>query len=151
MYNSCSFSGHRLVGNDLDKALLARVTENLIIYQKTQIFYCGMAQGFDLIAAETVLNLKKKYSHIQLIACVPHQGQSVYFSSKDKIAYKNILSRCDEVKVFSDYYFNGCMQLRDRYMVDHSDVLVCFLRENSGGTYYTVNYAKKNGKAVIEI
>ena len=40
---------------------------------------------------------------------------------------------------------------RDRYLVDNSDLLVCFLRKNRGGTFYTVNYARKKGKKIIEL
>lgn len=149
MFKSCAFTGHRIVGTDLDKNLLKRVIENLI-KRGTETFYCGMAKGFDLIAAECVLGFKKNCD-VKLIACVPYEGQSDSFTEKDKKTYEYILRNCDCVKVFSSYYYNGCMQQRDRYMVDNSDVVVCFLRENRGGTFYTVKYAKKKDIPLIEL
>ena len=150
MEKKCAFSGHRnLRAFDFDQALLDRVVLNLIKMGTTQ-FLCGMAYGFDLAAAETVLMYKKDYD-IKLIACLPCADQADTFSKANKLKYENILSVCDEVITLSPSYHKGCMHERDRYMVDNSDVLVCFLRKNSGGTFYTVNYAKKLGKKVIVI
>lgn len=145
----CAFTGHREVGTELDEKLLKRVVERLV-KRGTQTFYCGMARGFDLIAADCVLSLKRKYD-VKLVACVPYEGQGDSFYGKEKERYARVLSACDEVNVLSPRYYNGCMQARDRYMVDHCDGVVCFLRENRGGTYYTVNYAKKKNLPVIEV
>ncbi len=147
--NACSFSGHRELDADFDRSLLERVVESLI-KRGTDTFLCGMARGFDLAAAETVLKFKEKYG-VKLVACIPYEGQADYFSSSDRERYENILRYCDEKRVFAEKYNRYCMFARDRYMADNSSVLVCYLRKNSGGTFYTVNYAKKTGLKVIEI
>lgn len=147
--SSCSFTGHRELA-DLDVALLDRVIKNLIISGCTR-FLCGMAQGFDLTAAESVLALKKEYPTVELVACVPCEGQSRYYSSADRARYDRVLKSCSEVIVLSEDYYQGCMHVRDRFMVDNSDVVVCYLRKKSGGTYYTVKYAKTHDKKVIEL
>ena len=148
--NVCCFSGHRnLKSYDFDQALLDRVVLDLIKMGTTE-FLCGMAYGFDLAAARTVLMYKNDYE-IKLTACLPCANQSDTFSQANKLQYKIILDACDEVITLSPYYYNGCMLERDRYMVDNSDILVCFLRKNSGGTFYTVNYARKQNKKIIEL
>jgi predicted Rossmann fold nucleotide-binding protein DprA/Smf involved in DNA uptake len=43
------------------------------------------------------------------------------------------------------------MFARDRYIVDKSDVLLCYLRKKSGGTYYTYKYAEELEKEIIII
>lgn len=149
MYTNCSFSGHRVLDSSFDEGLLDRVILNLI-KSGTRNFYCGMAMGFDLIAAEIVLRYKESYD-IRLCACVPCEEQSKFYSIKDKGRYEKILCACDEKIVFSQEYVEGCMQERDRFMVDNSDVLVCYLRKNRGGTFYTVNYARKHDKKIIEL
>jgi uncharacterized phage-like protein YoqJ len=108
-----------------------------------------MAKGFDLIAADAVLSLKRDFSHLKLIACVPCPGQERYFSDEDKETYARILQSADEVKVLSPNYYNGCMYARDRYMVDNSSYVIAFLREKLGGTFYTVNYARSQSKEII--
>lgn len=146
----CAFTGHRrLDGSNFDEHLLERVIEDLI---KTGVnrFLCGMAVGFDLKAAQTVLALKDRYG-AELVACLPCADQSARFSASSKRLYDEILSKCDEVITLADEYRSGCMLTRDRYLVDNCDVLVSFLRKTSGGTHYTVGYAKKRGKKVIEL
>ena len=150
MIKSCAFTGHRnLNGTDFDASLLDRIVLDLI-KTGTKRFYCGMALGFDLQAAHSVLIYKKKYD-IQLIACLPCANQSDTFPPSDKKIYDDILKKCDEKIVLSSEYYNGCMHYRDRYMVDKCNVLVTYQRRKSGGTSYTVNYAKAKGVNIIEL
>ena len=149
MYTNCAFSGHRALDSRFDYNLLDRVILNLI-KSGARNFYCGMATGFDMEAAEIVLRYKKQYG-IRLCACIPCEGQNKYYSIKDKGRYEDILCACDEKIVFSEEYNSWCMQERDRFLVDNCDVLLCYLRKKSGGTYYTVNYAKKLDKKIIEL
>lgn len=150
MNKTCAFSGHRNLNyGDFDITLLDRVVLNLIKNGTTD-FLCGMAVGFDLEAAQSVLRYKEQYG-IKLIACLPCGNQSERFSLKNKKLYERIIELCDEVVTLAPAYYNGCMQARDRYMAENSDVLVCYLRKESGGTFYTVNYAKKLGKKIIEL
>ena len=51
----------------------------------------------------------------------------------------------------SEHYSSDCFFARNRYMVDKADVVVCAYDGQSGGTAYTVNYALKKGKIVIQI
>ena len=146
----CAFTGHRnLAGTDFDEHLLERVVLNLVKNGTTR-FLCGMAVGFDMKAALAVLALKGLYD-IELVACLPCANQSERFSARNKKLYNEILARCDDIIIMEMEYKNGCMQERDRYLVDNCDVLVSFLRKTSGGTYYTVNYARKQNKKIIEL
>ena len=146
----CAFTGHRnLNSGGFDINLLDRVILDLI-KTGTEKFICGMALGFDLTAAQIVYAYKRVYD-IKLVACIPCANQTDTFSEKSKRLYDYILGKCDEVITLAPEYYSGCMQARDRYMVDNSDLLVCYLRKNFGGTYYTVNYAKKQGKKIIEL
>ena len=149
MYTNCAFTGHRILDSRLDVNLLDRVILNLI-KSGTRNFYCGMATGFDMLAAEIVLRYKESYN-LNLCACIPCEAQSKYYSVKDKRRYEKILCASDEKIVFSSEYVEGCMQERDRFLVDNCDVIVCYLRKKYGGTYYTVNYAKTQDKKIIEL
>lgn len=145
---SCTFTGHRYI-RDLDFALLDRVILNLAKGGCTR-FLCGMAKGFDLAAAESVLALDKKY-RARLVACVPCENQTDVFSSADRARYERIIKGCSEMVVLAESYYGGCMHVRDRFMVDNSDVVLCYLRQKAGGTYYTYRYAEKCGKKIIEL
>lgn len=146
----CAFTGHRnLNSGGFDSALLDRVIVDLIKTGTTE-FLCGMALGFDMQAAQCVLAVKKTYG-VKLTACLPCGNQSEVFTAKNRELYEAVIDRCDEVIILSPYYYSGCMHERDRYMVDKSDVIVSYLRKKSGGTFYTVNYARKLGKKIIEL
>jgi uncharacterized phage-like protein YoqJ len=147
---SCAFTGHREVNDYLDGQLLEKCLKNLID-QGVNTFYNGMAKGFDLLAAELVLKLKRTYPQIKLIACIPCLGQEKSYSDEDKSRYAAILEKCDDIKIISRTYYTGCMFARDRYMVDNSDYLVALLRHTHGGTYYTVSYAKSKNKPIIVV
>ena len=147
--SSCAFTGHRELFADFDRPLLERVVSTLVRRGCTD-FYCGMAKGFDLAAAETVLKLKGMYD-AELIACIPYAGQAEYFSLSDRERYENILKYCSKKIIFSEKYNRWCMHARDRFMAENCSSLICYLRKNSGGTFYTVNYARRQGVKIIEI
>lgn len=141
-------SGHRVLKKDFDKAKLADILQKLIL-QNYLIFYIGMARGFDLACFKELLQLKIIYTNVKIIACVPCANQDRYYSIIEREAYKNYLNLSDEVIVLNDRYINGCMQQRNRYMVDNSDTLFTYIYKNNGGTFYTLNYAKQKDKQII--
>lgn len=149
MYENCAFTGHRILEKDFDYNLLDRVILNLI-KGGTKNFYCGMAMGFDLAAAESVLQYKNAYD-INLIACIPCLGQENGYSKKNRERYQRILENCSQKIVLTEEYYDGCMFVRDRFMVDNCDVLVSYLRHKRGGTSYTVKYAQSKNVNIIEL
>ena len=139
---SCVFTGHRELEEDFSVRQLRSVIEE-VIKGGVKDFYNGMAKGFDLTAATVVVKLKKKYPQIRLIACVPCYGQEKYFSEKDKKTYVSILKKADEKIILSPSYYRGCMQVRDRYMVERADVMIAYCKKKEGGAAYTVKIFQK--------
>jgi uncharacterized phage-like protein YoqJ len=139
---SCAFTGHRTLDKDFSPRLLKKYVLALIS-DGVDVFYSGMAIGFDLIAAETVLSCKKKFPNIRLVACIPHYGQEKRYSEKDKARYAKILKNADEQVLLCEEFTKNCYMDRNRYMADRADVLVAYLKQNTGGTAYTVKYFQK--------
>lgn len=149
--SACAFTGHRDLDADFSEKALREETEKLILRGVTD-FYNGMAMGFDLIAAETVLKLKKKYPKIRLIACIPCYNQERGFTDKDKKRYVKILKKADEKVQLADEYYRGCMQVRDKYMAERADVMIAYCKKETGGAAYTVRCFKrvhKNGEIIF--
>ena len=142
-----ALSGHRELPEGFDINALHDTLEELIKEGCTHVC-CGMARGFDLLALECLIDLKRRY-HVCVEACIPHRGQADKFPQFDKMRYECLLSRCDVKTVLSEKYHSGCMLARNRYMVDKSDVLLAYCTRSSGGTAYTVDYAKRAGLHVI--
>ena len=115
------------------------------------IFRAGGAIGFDRIAADAVLALRQKHSDVQLHIFVPCLEQNKYFSKEENEHYMAQIKGADKIMCISEHYTQWCMHQRNRALVDGAEVLVCYLRKNSGGTAYTVNYAIKHEKRVIRL
>ncbi len=65
--------------------------------------------------------------------------------------YERIKSQADKVVYVSQEYTKDCMFKRNRHLVDNSSVCICYKIKDSGGTAYTVSYAKEQGLEVINI
>ena len=96
-----------------------------------------------------MLALREKYPHITLEAAVPYPGQADSWPMEQRQRYERILSRCARVTVVQEQYSRSCMLERNRYMVDRCDVLLVGYNEQSGGTLYTINYARKKSREMI--
>lgn len=158
---TCAFTGHRpykLPGGGREGSLFTKqLKANLAYFVEEQIkrgrprFLCGMAQGFDLFAAETVLNLQEKYEEASLVAVIPYPGQAARWDGEWKSRYYNVLAGCDGVETISEKYFRGCEIVRDHYLVDHASALICFYTGAPGGTAHTVQRALDQGLENINI
>ena len=145
---TCAFTGHRILGKDFNDEKLEETIVD-IIKKGYDTFLVGMAIGFDNKCFNILKNLKRE--NIKIIACIPCKNQDKFFKNEDKERYQEYLKKVDKIVCFGDEYVNGCMQIRNRYMVDNSSVLIAYLKYFKGGALYTVNYAKKQGLEIINL
>ena len=150
---TCCFTGHRKIPLDQLECVTQRLRDAVIASIKDgyQYFGAGGALGFDTLAAQTVLNLKKDYQQIKLILVLPCKTQTRGWKQEDIEEYNRILKAADKVVYTSQDYYNGCMHKRNRHLVDNSSLCICYLTERTGGTAYTVDYARKVGCRVINL
>ncbi len=146
----CMFTGHRHIPREDIVALPRRIDELLerLIADGYTDFRCGGAQGFDTIAALKVLEKRKKYPNIRLHMFLPCKDQTRGWSENAKAAYTTVLECADSVRYTAEVYTKGCMHERNRAMVDGSDLCVAYCTSSTGGTAYTVLYAKRQGVEV---
>lgn len=150
---TCCFTGHRDIAQDEKqevKRQLERVLRSLI-RKGIRYFGSGGARGFDLMAADVVLQLKKEFPHIRLIMVLPCRDQTRGWRGEDIRNYERILNQADKVVYVQEKYSPGCMQKRNRHLVDHSSVCVAYCTRNTGGTAYTVRYAVENGVYIVSL
>ena len=150
---TCCFSGHRaLPGENVEtirKELSVVIDEH--IKKGYTRFISGGALGFDLMAARLVAEKRKMNNEIRLIMILPCRDQHIKWSRRDKMKYEEILALADDVEYVCEKYCTGCMHLRNKVMVDSSQVVISYLTDCRGGTAYTVNYAKEKGREIINI
>lgn len=116
-------------------------------------YFVGCARGGDILFAEQVLLVKAtEYPAIRLISVVPHEGQANGWSEAWRDRYFRILELSSEVITLSLRYTRDCYLARNRYMVDHADALLALYNGiSTGGTAYTVRYARQNNKEAVVI
>ena len=161
---ACALTGHRpeklpFGGDESDprfeqfkQKLLCEILR--ITREGVTTFISGMARGVDIWAAETVLSLKAilPSRNIKLWVAIPYDRQSLNWTVQEQARYQKILEKADKVEYVSHDYFNGCLQKRNRYMIDAASHLIAvYDGVQKGGTKYTIDYARKKGIEIIEI
>lgn len=114
-------------------------------------YLSGMADGFDMLAAEAVLRLKESHSDIKLVAVIPFQGQELEFTTQDKRRYKAIFENADRVVLTADNFHKRAYLDRNDYLLAHSSAVICYYNGERGGTMYTVNRAIKREMKLINL
>ena len=151
---TAAFTGHRWYDSSRKHSVRKRIEECVREAYRNGItnFISGMAIGFDLLAAEVVLSLRHECPAITLTAVLPFREQASRFNELNKCRYYKCLSQADDIVILSNDYTAKCYLERDRFMVEHSSLLIaCYDGRNRGGTFWTVNYAARTGKNVINI
>ena len=152
----CCFTGHRLLSASDRAGLRVLLYKEIkrLIGEGVTTFLSGGALGFDTLAAQEVLRLRaERPEPIALVLVLPCLGQENRWTERDAAVYRGLLRNADEVIYTGDVYEPGCMFVRNRYLVDHSSICLCCLREGSarGGTAYTVRYADKQGLPIVNL
>ena len=145
--STACFTGHRnlsaAVCDELRSAIASALSQS---YEKGyRVFLCGGARGFDTLAALEVLSFRHTHPDIRLVMVIPCASQADRWSAEEKELWKYVCNHADEVRILSKSYYNGCMQTRNRYMVDASSLCLCYLVHFQGGTWSTVRYAMHSG------
>ena len=155
VYKTCCFTGHRPTklpwGNDERdprcialKQDLARKIESAY-FRGWRHFICGMAMGCDFYFCEAALELREKYPDLRIEAAVPCPTQADSWSAEHQKRYRELLDRCDWETLVQHRYDPGCMMRRNRYMVDHSTLIIAVYDGTAGGTRNTLAYAMNRG------
>jgi len=132
------------------KTDLKEILENSIKYGFKH-FISGLAIGVDMIFAETVIELKKKYKDITLEGAIPCPNQDEKWNDESKRRYARIKKNCDYTTYISDKYTSTCMNDRNKYMVEHSSVVIAVWNGKPSGTGNTVKFAKECGCKIRRI
>ena len=146
-----SFFGHRYIDNYFTvEKKLEELIRGLLESKNYVEFLVGRDGEFDQIVASTVKVVKRSIGD--------DNSALVWVMAYPKAEYSN------NEESFDDYYdeieiceasnhchFKSAIQVRNRNMVDRSDLVVCSVERDSGGAYSTLQYARKQEKQVINL
>ena len=143
---ACCGFGHRNVFENINAEL-----DNAIetaIQQGCKLFYTGAMGEFDGLFSAAVRKAKKAHPHIKLICVKPYMTNDVNTNRDYYAAMYDDVIIPDEL---ADIHFKAAIKARNRWIVDHSDLVVAYIVREHGGAYEAVRYAQRESKIVVEI
>lgn len=135
---SCTFFGHRDCSISI-KASLRAVIMKLIENDNVDTFYIGNHGSFDHYVLSLIKELSFLYPHIQyavVLNRIPDTAADV----------NSILPEGIET-----IHPRFTISWRNKWMIEHSDYVVCYVVRAWGGAYQFSELAKKKNKKIIYI
>ena len=110
----------------------------------------GRNGDFDRCASSAILRVRKnvRANNSALVLMLPY-ATAEYLNNEEyfngyytdvEISYKASIA-----------HPKAAIQIRNREMVTRADLIICYVEENSGGAYKTVQYAEKVSKTIINL
>ena len=150
---TCCFTGHRImkITHELVQNLRDAVVD--VIGKGVTDFYDGGAIGFDMLCAETVIELKADYPDIRLHLLLPCPAdEQIKGWNKGQITrYEKVLQAADSVTVVSEHYTKDCMKQGNQRLAEFSDCWICYCTNPRSGTGQTIRMAMEKGIDVINM
>ena len=135
-----SFFGHRYI--DRFRTIEDRLEELIIKLLREHEyvdFLVGRNGDFDQLVSSTIK------THILVL---PYNSAEFQNNEDSFAEYYDEIEICPESHVA---HFKAAMQIRNRSMVDRSDLVICYIEHNSSGAYQTMQYALKQEKEIINL
>ena len=140
----CSFFGHK----DAPESLYPKIRtiiEHLIVQHNVDGFMVGNQGRFDTLVLKALRELKPNHPHIcynVVLAYMPSyiQEDMLYDPAETFLpeGIENVPRRF-------------AISWRNRWMVQKSDVIVCYITHSWGGAAQFVEYAKRQKKTIINL
>lgn len=151
---TCFFTGHRIIAGSERNMIKSLVNEEILnkINDKVEIFISGGARGFDTIAAEQVIFMRKDYDSIRLCLYLPCRNHDLKWKLSERYRLQKIMEQADEIYYVTDgEYEEGCMKKRNIAMVEASDCGIAYMKNRMSGSAQTIKFADEKGINVINI
>lgn len=145
------FTGHRPEKLALSESAVKAGLEQQIVQAIANgytTFITGMAKGVDLWAGKIIIDLRDNGLPVRLVAACPYEGFGKGWDPEWKSLFQEIVEKSDLVEYVCKSYNKGCFMARNKWMVDHSDLVIAVFNGEKGGTKNTIDYASKQGVSI---
>lgn len=146
-----SFFGHRYIerGTEIESRL-ETLLHDLITQREYVDFLIGRDGEFDLLASACIKRAIRAYdygnAHFTLV--LPYMKAEYRDNAQEYLNYYDDVEICAES---AEAHPKSAIQVRNRSMIDRSDLVVCCIQHKSGGAYETIQYADKQGKRIVNL
>ena len=142
-----AFFGHRRIYNirEIEEKLVP-ILEDLICKHEFVEFYIGRNGDFDEFAAAVIKRVQKQLDreNSTLILTLPYTVKDIEYYAEyyDEIVIPDVVGNAHP---------KGAITLRNKWMAEVCDLVICYIERKEGGAYAAVRYAKKNEKYVTNL
>ena len=146
-----SFFGHREIeGISEIETKLENLLHELIVKKEYVEFLIGRDGEFDVLVAASIRRVVRKYGsgNTSLILFLPYMKAEYRDNEQNYLNYYDEVEICDESSIV---HYKSAIQVRNRSMVDRSNLVVCCIQHQSGGAYQTMKYAHKRNRCVVNL
>ena len=147
---TCTFAGHACVYSPSVKQRLEAEIEVFLSGTDSAVFYVGGRGDFDRMAAAAVRAARERHrdKKIQLYLVEPymHEGLNRY-KENNEMLYDGVIIPHELLGIPP----KAAITMRNRWMVDQSDLLIAFVQRDFGGAYEMLKYARRKNVTVVNI
>ena len=142
-----AFFGHRRIDRleEIEEKLVP-ILKELILTKEYVEFYIGRNGEFDEFAASVIKQVQKQLDRGNSVMIL-----TLPYTVKDIEYYENYYDEIVIPDAIGKAHPKGAITLRNKWMVETCDLVVCYVERVSGGAYSAVKYAKKLNKNVVNI
>ena len=150
VYTVCFF-GHRQLD---DFSLVEQKVEMLIVRLLNEHecveFLVGREGEFDQLVTSAILRCRKRLDTANCsVTWVMPYLKADYVKNSD--SYDNYYDYVEVYEQSANAHPKAAIQIRNRAMVDRSDLCVFCVTHRSGGAYQTLRYAERTGANIINL
>ena len=146
-----SLFGHREINQPIMVAeKLEKIIRKLISGKEYINFLIGRDGEFDIIAASVIRRIIKELDcgNSSLTLVLPYMKAEYRDNEQEYLTYYDEVEICPES---SKTHFKAAIQVRNRNMIDRSDLVILFVERKKGGAYQSLRYANRTGKWIMNI
>lgn len=150
----CCFTGHRPEKLKIPEDRLVLLLEEEIrkaIAGGFTTYITGMAKGTDLIAGEIILRFREQDDRLKLICALPHPSFGLHWGGGWTERFQRVLAAADLSRTICPSFSYVSYQVRNKWLVDHSSLVIGVFNGERGGTKNTLDYAKRTGVPCVVI
>lgn len=146
-----AFFGHRYIDNPfmIEERLEKQIYKLLSEHEYVE-FLVGRNGDFDQYASSAVLRVRKRYrdDNSSLILILPYPTAE-YLNNEEY--FHDYYTDVEVSYAASKAHPKSAIQIRNREMVDRSDMIICDIEKETGGAWQTIQYAMRQEKMVLNL
>lgn len=149
----CCFTGHRDIPEGNKKWIIEKARAEILrlIEEDVMEFRVGGAVGFDMLMAELLIQIRKEGKPFRIVSMIPYPEWRERWSFGDKARQDRILRESDDVVYVRRQNCRGVYMIRNQALANGAQYCIAYCGRDSGGTAFTVRYARQHGAEVINL